>query len=166
MKGRGACHLRAFRVGRRQALLRGLLNSWKTDSVIAGQSCPASIAYRALRSGWRGIRLGGADIFGTTRILQPIRNRACSLPSPSWPRQTTASGFTRTIETYVAMRAEDGHTEVSSCRSVWRGGLIDRPKQPGGVSKDRSASVRLSPSTRERLPTSERRHRPATGGRR
>ena len=43
MKGRGACHQRTFRVGRRQALLRGLFNSWRTDSVIAGQSCPAML---------------------------------------------------------------------------------------------------------------------------
>src|SRR6516162_3987610 len=118
MKGRGACHLRTFRVGRCQALLRGLLDSWKTDSVIAGQSCPASIVYLALRSGWCGVRLRGADIFGTTRILQPIRNRACSLPSPPWPRQTAASGFTRTIETYVALRASVGHTNGTSIRKV------------------------------------------------
>jgi hypothetical protein len=133
MKGRGACHLRAFRVGRRQALFRGLLNSWKTDSVIAGQSCPASIAYRALRSGWRGIRLGGADIFGTTRILQPIRNRACSLPSPPWPRQTAASGFPRTIETYVALRASVG--------------LIDRRIEPTGSTPDGCGQCRSATQT-------------------
>src|SRR6516162_5599612 len=129
MKGRGACHLRTFRVGRRQALLEGLLNSRKTDSVIAGQSCPASIAYQALRSGWRGVRLRGADIFGTTRILRPIRNRACSLPSPPWPRQTAASGFTPTIETYVALRASVGSATYSRAsprypHSVSRFGLI------------------------------------------
>src|SRR5262245_22867491 len=125
MKGRGACHLRAFRVGSRQALLRGLLNSWQTDSVIAGESCPASIAYQALRSGWRGVRLRGADSFGTTRIIQPIRNRACSLPSPPWPRQTAASGLTRMIETYVALRASVGHSEGNSALGVTCSGLID-----------------------------------------
>lgn len=101
MNGRGACYLRTFRVGRRQLLLRGLLNSRRTASVSTEQSCPAGIPYLALRPGWRSVRLRGAGIFGTTRIIQPIPNRAFSLPSPTWPRRTAASWFTRMIERYV-----------------------------------------------------------------